>query len=265
MTQLYSLADLVENGIEIRSLKDITMESKYPRAYDKYFEIEKRLIDEGKAVNLESYLLQEYQFNQRNVKEIAKEFDIHRDQVYRIICKLNIPTRTQKEIRNIIGFSDSAIQKMSDAKKGNKNPMHGKKGKEHPMYGIKRTFTLEHRENMSMAHLHGVERPAREELEDYYIIKEKTIIEVAEDYHVHKTTMSKWLKSYGIPVRKGGEKSKINVPEKQITETCRRDDLTFAEKAQELEISYITLYKRLKEFGIKNTRKKHVGGEQTKQ
>lgn len=259
MTQLYSLADLVENEIEIRSLRNIVEESKINGAYRRYkpyFEIEKRLINEGKAVNLESYLLQEYQFNLRSITSIAKELGVSYASLYNLMYNLSIPIRTPNELKFICGISDETKQKMSEAKKGDKNPFYGKKGKEHPCYGRTHVMTLEQRENISRGHLHGVEKPSREELNDNYITKGKTAKELSEDYHVHHMTISKWLKHYGITIKSSGERRERKVSEEKIREVCNGEDLTVLEKAGLLGISYMTLYRRQKELGIKSTRKK---------
>jgi hypothetical protein len=197
MTQLYSLADLV-NRIEIRSFRE-DFADKNPKGYKRYIEIEKKLISEEKAVNLESYLLQEYQFGLRSITSIAKELGVSYPSLYNLMYDLSIPIRTPNELEVICGISIETKQKMSEAKKGDKNPFYGKKGKEHPGYG--RIHTPEEIESMSKA-------------------------------------------------------NRKKVPKEKITEVCKRTDLTFEEKAEELEISVMTLYKRLKELRIKSARKK---------
>jgi len=259
MTQLYNLADLAENDINlIRNLKEVVSEN--PGKYTRYFKIEENLIKKGKAVNLESYLLQEYHFHLRNIQDISEELEVSYNSIYNLMKEMLIPIRTIKESKSILGISEKSRQKMADAKKGNKNPMYGLKGENHPGYGRKRTSGERRRISQTQLEKRGIIKPSRGRLYDLYWNKEKFVYEIGNDYGVRWQTVTRWLKEYGINLRNRKEITKIarkiNIPKEEIKETCERDDLTFVEKAEKLKIHPMTLHRKLKEFGIKNIKKK---------
>ncbi|MFA5992313.1 MAG: IS630 transposase-related protein [Candidatus Pacearchaeota archaeon] len=209
MTQLKSLGDLVELGIQIRSLSDIASEAPSPGTYRRYFLFEQRLIAKGRAVNFESYLLQEYQFNQRGLDSIGKDLKVSPRRVYRIIKKLGIPTRSSKESLQ----TSEAKERMSETKKGRKNPMYGLKGKNHLSYGKV-----------------IINPPSREELSRIYIEEGRSIEDVGEFYTVSKTTVVRWLHEYRIK-RSKEESRKVAVNKRKTN-----DGLKSHSKEQEREI-----------------------------
>lgn len=243
MTQIFSLGDLAEKGIEISSLKDVA--SSKHRVYGIYFEIEDALRKAEKAVNLESYLLQEYHFNQRTVRDLADDFAVSYSSLKRLMKMLNIPIRSARETANL----PELRERFSRAKRGNKNPLYGVRGKNHPGYGNK--WSAERRKENSLNQLpEETIFPEKEELYDSRINQRMSLQAMGEKYGVGSRVISTWLDIYGVRLARSllNQVYKKKIPKEELKRLVKT--MTVEQIAKKFGTSLTTIYRRLHEYRI---------------
>lgn len=168
MTQLKDLQDII--NLDIRSLQEV-VDKTNPRAkhsYVKQIELEKKLVEQGKAPSLPAYLLYEYQFNGIPIKELSKKTGLCYGTLYRILKKIGIPIKTKSEARIGLYHSKETKRKISEVNRGENNPFYGKHlskehkqkisdalgGENNPNFG--KTFSEKDRERLSKANMTSI-------------------------------------------------------------------------------------------------------------
>lgn len=119
MTQLTDIMDIQD--LNIKSLQELARESSKPKTYEKWFEVENRLIEQRKAPSLPAYLLYEYQFNKKSPTLFGKEFGYHGVSVIQLMKKIGIPIKNFSESMMGREMSEEWIAKIAKARKGKKH------------------------------------------------------------------------------------------------------------------------------------------------
>src|SRR5512135_3621534 len=103
MVQLQYLEDIA--GLEIKSLKEVVNEHPQPWQYAKWLEVERKIIEQGKAPSLSAWLLYEYQFNHKFIPSIAAELGISNTPIINLMKRMGIPLRDFTErVGSLNGF-----------------------------------------------------------------------------------------------------------------------------------------------------------------
>ncbi len=95
MVQLKDIDDIQD--LEIVSLDELLERRGYKGFKEKFKQIEKRIVEEGKASSLTAYLLYEHQFRQRSLTELASEIGICRPSIQNLFKNAKIPKRSGGE------------------------------------------------------------------------------------------------------------------------------------------------------------------------
>ncbi|MBT4166418.1 hypothetical protein HOE04_05250 [archaeon] len=94
---------------KIKSLEEISKNCRTPKAYNRYFEIERKLIDEGVAESLPQFILYEHQVNGRTMASLARQLGIDKGTFRGLIKKLQIPSKSAADT-----IADQAAQRRPD-------------------------------------------------------------------------------------------------------------------------------------------------------
>ncbi|MBT3241487.1 hypothetical protein HOA55_01940 [archaeon] len=176
MTALKNIRDIED--LDIISLGDIPKTPKSQWHYDKWFKIERNLIDQGIAPSLSAHLLYEYQFNNKSITQLSKSFGFStKRSVGTIMHKMNIPIRNNSEAhtgenhRNYgKHIPEETKRKMSSARKEfwqirKKSGVKNKKanrtyetGENHPGYGKCRSVDTKEKISMALSTPENLER-----------------------------------------------------------------------------------------------------------
>lgn len=89
-----------------------------------------------------------------------------------------------------------------------------------------------------------------DELKELYLDKKLSSEKIAQKFKCCKATILKRLHQYNIPLREAG-KRKINISKKRLRELYENKKLSIYKISKIFNTSSVTIYKRLKEYGIR--------------
>jgi len=108
MTQLQHLEDLHTHPAcqNIKSLQEIIAEARHPSRFRRWEEIEAHLINDGLAPSLSAFLLYEYQFRKRSIRDLTEEINCSKYNLRYIMKKIGIPIKTISEAKTKVSEED---------------------------------------------------------------------------------------------------------------------------------------------------------------